>query len=180
MKNTKSQLLDIKYQAMVTSQDYSRKPVINGVKIVDLKMFYDEGGDFTELGRIENGCLEAFPEFQLKQVNYSTMMSHTVKAFHVHLNQDDIWYIPPASRILVGLKDLRQNSPSKDLVMRLTLGAHTSKLIYIPRGIAHGVGNLWAQPATLIYMVNQIFAPEDELRLPSDLLGKDFWELRKE
>jgi len=180
MKDTTLQLLDIKYQSITKLQDYSRRPVIEGVKIINLKMFNDEGGDFTELCRIEEGCLESFPEFTVKQMNYSTIMPKAIKAFHVHLHQDDIWYVPPASRILVGLKDLRKNSPTKELIMRLVLGAHTSKLLYIPHGIAHGTANVWNQPATLIYMVNQIFTPEDELRLPFDLLGKDFWKLRKE
>jgi dTDP-4-dehydrorhamnose 3,5-epimerase len=177
LKNISSQ-----YHPQITTQDYGKKDIIDGVKIVDLKMFYDEGGDFTELGRIKNGALEAFPQFKIKQINISTMMPHSVKAFHLHLKQADVWYVPPASRLLVGLKDLRKESPTKDLSMRLTLGGHTSKLLYVPQGVAHGAGNLWPQPASVIYFVDQYFNPQDpdELRLPANLLGEDFWQLRKE
>jgi dTDP-4-dehydrorhamnose 3,5-epimerase len=65
--------------------------------------------------------------------------------------------------------------------MRLVLGGGKAQLLYVPRGVAHGAANLWAQAASIIYFVNQQFCLEhpDEGRLPWDLLGKDIWEVAK-
>ena len=170
------------YHPQITVQEYGGKPVIDGVKLIDLKLYHDEGGDFTELGRIKAGALETFPKFEVRQISISNMQPGAVKAFHLHLKQDDIWYVPARHRLLVGLKDLRQDSPTKDQVMRLTLGAPASLLLSVPTGIAHGAANLWQGTCSVIYFTNQAFNPKDpdELRLPSDLLGEDFWQLKRE
>jgi dTDP-4-dehydrorhamnose 3,5-epimerase len=65
--------------------------------------------------------------------------------------------------------------------MRFVLGAGRAQALYIPRGVAHGLANIWTQPANMIYLVNQLFDPEnpDEHRLPWDVLGNDFWEIKK-
>jgi dTDP-4-dehydrorhamnose 3,5-epimerase len=105
----------------------------------------------------------------------------TVKAFHVHLHQEDVWFVPPHERALLVLSDQRRESPSAGVTTRLVLGSGTSRLLYIPRGVAHGVANLWAEPVTIIYFVNQQFnavAP-DEGRLPWDFLGASVWEALK-
>jgi dTDP-4-dehydrorhamnose 3,5-epimerase len=63
--------------------------------------------------------------------------------------------------------------------MRFVLGAGRARLLYTPRGVAHGCANIWNTPSTIIYFVNQQFNLEapDERRLPYDLLGEDFWEI---
>ena len=40
-----------------TVQDYSARPKIEGVEIVALRRFNDDGGSMTELGRLEAGKL---------------------------------------------------------------------------------------------------------------------------
>jgi len=109
------------------------------------------------------------------------LVSKGIKAWHLHYNQEDVWFVPPDEHVLMGLFDLRENSRTKNQSMRIVLGNHKSQLIVIPRGVAHGYANLGERSATIIYFMNQQFdiASPDEHRLPWDFLGKDFWEIKK-
>ncbi|MBI2588508.1 dTDP-4-dehydrorhamnose 3,5-epimerase family protein [Candidatus Berkelbacteria bacterium] len=170
------------YQKKITRQEYTKKPSIEGIKIIELKNFSDEGGFLCEMARVdENGFLEGYSDFKIAQINYSEALPGVVKAWHLHFNQEDIWYIAPYQNVLVGLYDLRKNSSTREVSMRLSLGGGKSQLLYIPRGVAHGYANLSNQPISIFYLVNQKFNPEspDEYRLPWDILGKDFWEIKK-
>ena len=117
----------------------------------------------------------------MKQINYSEILPGAIKAGHYHFNQDDIWFVPPSSRALVGLKDLREGSKTYDVVQRLIMGDGQASLLFIPRGVLHGVANLWQKPASLIYFVNQNFDADkpDEHRLSQEEFGEGFWEIAK-
>lgn len=178
MKDLTNNDINKKFQNKIFIQDYSKKPVIEGVKIIEIKRFVGEDGTFEELTRInEKGCLEVFPDFQVKQINRSKILPGAVKAWHLHYKQEDIWYVPPEDHMILGLWDLRENSPTKDLKMRIVLGATYSRLVYIPRGVAHGVVNVSNKEGTIIYFVNNQFNinDPDERRLPWDEAGVDFW-----
>lgn len=166
----------------VTIQDYSKKPIIDGVKIIELKTFAGEDGYFMELARLnEENRILGIEEFQVRQASFSVVQPGGIKAWHIHLNQEDVWFVPPDSQLLVGLYDLRKSSPTKGTQMRLTLGNHKSLLLLIPKGVAHGCANVSTLPATMIYFTNQHFNinSPDEYRLPWDSFGKDFWGMAK-
>ncbi|MFH1426583.1 MAG: dTDP-4-dehydrorhamnose 3,5-epimerase family protein [Candidatus Kerfeldbacteria bacterium] len=165
-------------------QDYSKKPVIEGVELNKLQSFSDDGGYFVELSRFVNERLKEFQDFSIEQMNFSQMLPGVVKAAHLHLKQEDIWFVPLSDRLLVGLMDCREDSPTKGEKMRFVMGGGRAELLYIPRGVAHGAANLWDKPAHVIYFVNNPFDPDpektDEGRLPWDTFGEGFWELSKE
>lgn len=167
----------------LTKQDYSPKPSIAGVQIVDLKLSRDDGGYFLELSRFSDHIMQHFPEFNLQQLNLSEMDPGVIKAWHIHHQQDDIWFIPPSHRLLIGLRDIREASATKDVTLRFVAGGGRGQLIFIPRGVAHGAANLWQQPAMVVYLVNQQFNPDpavsDEFRLPWDYFGADIWQQTK-
>ncbi len=162
-------------------QSYEKTPVIDGVVMKELRTFVDDGGSFMELLRLSQGISEHFPEFEVKQVNFSQVLPTVIKAFHLHLHQEDVWFIPPHERLLVVLTDQRKDSATQGVTMRMVMGAGKAQLLYIPRGVAHGNANLWSNPASLVYFVNQQFNPTDpdEGRLPWDFLGKEIWEITK-
>jgi dTDP-4-dehydrorhamnose 3,5-epimerase len=171
--------IDEKYSGKISTQDYSKKPVIDGVKIVELKNIVGEDGNFSELMRLsENGESQEFLGFFVKQISSSHILGGAIKAWHIHLNQEDVWHIQPHNKMIVGLLDARKNSPTKDTTMRLSLGGGKAHLLYIPRGVAHGAVNISKKPGTIIYFVNQQFNIEnpDEHRLPWNILGEDFWK----
>ena len=168
------------YSDRVRTQSYAARPRIEGVRFVDLRVFRDEGGDFLELTRLTpEGELACLPGYRPAQMSYSLMEPGTIKAFHIHRYQDDLWFVPPADRLLVGLLDVRESSPTYQVSMRFVLGAGDARLLLIPAGVAHGVANLRSVPGSIIYFTTQAFHPDDpdEHRLPHDLLGTDFWTI---
>jgi dTDP-4-dehydrorhamnose 3,5-epimerase len=175
------QNLSKKAQENFSVQSYAKASVIDGVVIKEIQWFVDDGGFFMELGRFDQGIHQMFPDFEIKQVNYSQMEPGAVKAFHLHLNQEDVWFVPPHERLLVILSDQREDSHTKDVSMRFVIGEGKARLLYIPRGVAHGVANLSKKSGSIIYFINQQFDAEnpDEGRLPWDMLGKDIWEMTR-
>ncbi len=168
------------YASAVSTQEYTRKTPIEGVQIIELRHMTDDGGSFAELVRFDDrGCLLQIPSFQVRQSSYSLVLPGAIKAFHLHYNQEDVWFVPPTDRLLVGLIDCRKDSPTKGSSMRLVMGGGKAQLVYIPRGVAHGGANIGTQNATILYYVNQHFNLDDpdERRLPWDILGTDFWEM---
>lgn len=170
------------YSKELSVQDYSKKSPIDGVQIINLNLFIDDGGSLAEIIRLDDqGNLQAIPEFKVKQSTFSQVMPGVIKAFHLHYNQEDVWFVMPYDRLLIGLFDARKDSATYQKTMRLVMGAGRAQALYLPRGVAHGLANPWQRPASMIYFVNQCFDANkpDELRLPWDILGADFWEIRK-
>ena len=101
----------------------------------------------------------------------------TIKAWHLHSRQEDLWFIPPHDRCLIGLLDVREESETYKRSMRFVMGAGRARLLLIPRGVAHGIANLGNRPASMFYFVNRAFDREepDEQRLSWDVLGEGFW-----
>ena len=164
------------YRKQLSTQAYTARPRIAGVELVDLKRHLDDGGEFQELARLgPGGELQGLPGFVVRQVNYSVLQPGTIKAWHLHKHQDDVWFVPPQARLLVGLLDARAGA--QGAAMRLVLGDGRSQLLRIPRGVAHGVANPSREPMAMLYFVDQAFDPArpDEHRLPWDVLGKEFW-----
>lgn len=174
--------IDEKFRDKVTVQDYSPQPTIEGVKIIELKKFVGEDGHFSEIIHFnQNGQSEEFPGFKVAQINRGKVLPQTIKAWHMHMRQDEIWYVYPEDHLFVGLLDIRKDSKTKDTSMKLTMGGK-SRLLFIPRGVAHGCANFTQNPINLFYMVSEKFDINnpDEQRLAWDILGKDFWEAKKE
>jgi dTDP-4-dehydrorhamnose 3,5-epimerase len=162
-------------------QDYSPAPAIEGVRVVDLKRFNDDGGSLTELGRLQGGLHAEFPGFEVKQVNYGELEPGAIKAFHLHRQQTDVWFVPPGDKMLLVLLDVRAESRSVNVHRRLILGDGNSRLVRIPPGVAHGVKNLAAARGSIIYFVDTHFSPApdqcDEGRLPWDFAGAEIWDV---
>ena len=161
-------------------QDYGSAPQISGVEIVELRRFNDDGGSITELGRLTAGAHADLPGFEAQQVNYSELEPGAIKAYHLHRQQTDVWYVPPCDRILLVLHDARDGSKTEGATMRFMLGDGRSRLVRIPPGVAHGCCNLARSAGRIIYFVDRHFSTEpdetDEGRLPWDFLGKEIWE----
>ena len=164
-------------------QDYAPKKMIEGVEIVNLRRFNDDGGSMTELGRLEDGNLAGLDGFQVRQVNYSVMEPLAIKAFHMHRRQTDVWFVPPSDKILLVLGDVREGSPTEGMVKRIVLGDGNSRLVRIPPGVAHGCKNLrTAQPSVICYFVDVQFSTDDQCdegRVPWDFFGAEVWEVER-
>lgn len=176
---------DIDQQVLpkVYTQTYGNKPVIEGVSIVTLKNFIGEDGDLSEVIKFtKEGTIEGFDGFKIEQINRTKLYPRAIKGWHLHLRQDDLWHVLPSSHIVVGLWDIRSSSKTKGAVMRVVLGGGESKLLFIPKGVAHGAMNVSQKDAEVLYFVNQRFdaSNPDEKRLPWNSLGADFWKPLKD
>jgi len=164
-------------------QSYAPRAVIDGVEIVELKRFQDDGGAMTELGRITDGALHGLTGFTLRQMNFSEIEPDAIKAYHLHTRQTDVWFVPPRDRLLLNFVDVRKGSRTEGARMRFMMGAGTSRLVRIPPGVAHGVKNLGAATGLIIYFTDVHFSPDpaecEEGRLPWDYLGTDVWDVTK-
>jgi len=169
-------------QKGISVQDYSKKTVIEGVKIVEIKRVAGEDGTFEDLLRLDtSGHLELFPEIQVRQINRSKLLPGSIKAWHLHFKQEDVWYVAPDDHMILGLWDTREKSATKGKTMKVAMGNGTSKIVVVPRGVAHGVVNVASTPGSVFYFVNNQFnlANADEQRLKWDALGASFWDVEK-
>ncbi len=164
-------------------QDYSPSSRIDGVELIELRRFNDDGGAITELGRLSAGLNPQLEGFETKQINYSEVEPGAVKAYHMHHRQTDVWYVPPHDKLLLVLHDAREGSPTEGQTMRFILGDGNNRLVRIPPGVAHGCSNLAKEVGRIIYFVDVQFSAEpdecDEGRLPWDYLGEEIWEVIK-
>jgi dTDP-4-dehydrorhamnose 3,5-epimerase len=164
-------------------QDYAAQPGIEGVELVELRRFTDDGGSFLELGRLREGLVTGLPGFECRQINYSEVDPGVIKAFHVHRRQTDVWFVPPEDKMLVVLVDVRAGSRSRDAQRRLILGDGQARLLRIPPGVAHGVRNLAPSRGRIIYLVDFQFSPDpehtEEGRLPWDFAGATIWDVTR-
>ncbi|MCZ6597620.1 MAG: dTDP-4-dehydrorhamnose 3,5-epimerase family protein [Planctomycetota bacterium] len=164
-------------------QEYGKKQSIEGVEVVELRRFNDDGGSMTELGRLDGGKLQGFEGFTVKQVNYSVVEPLAIKAFHLHRHQTDVWYVPPTDKILLVLGDVREGSSTQGQVQRMVLGDGNSRLVRVPPGVAHGCKNLdRAARSVIVYFVDLHFSAGDDCdegRLPWNHFGEEIWEVER-
>jgi dTDP-4-dehydrorhamnose 3,5-epimerase len=174
----KAQLVSKSVSSRFYTQSYSAKSFIDGVKILELKSFPGDDSDFGEVLRLtSSGHVEVLPDFHLRQINRTELFPGSQKGWHVHANQDELWYVSPKHALFVGLWDVRRGSSTEGVTMRINLGFCASRMLFIPRGVAHGVANFSGRSAELWYFVNNQFNPDDpdEGRLPWDACGREFW-----
>ena len=173
--------LTSKAQSLYRIQDYGKRPVIDGVEVVELRRFNDDGGSLVELLRLEGGAATGIDGFTPAQVTYSVVQPGVVKAFHLHHEQSDLWFVRPEDRVLLVLLDVRNGTATENGQMRIMLGDGRSRLVRIPPGVAHGCRNLGRHPASIIYFTDRQFSadPErnDEGRLPWDFAGREIWDV---
>lgn len=120
----------------------------------------DERGWVGELFR-ENWVENA----DFVQWNIVRSVAGTLRGMHWHEQHHDL-IAPVAGTVLVGLADLRADSPTKRATELLELGASGPAAVVIPPGIAHG---LYSRAATtLLYAVTRYWDGEDEFGVAFD------------
>ena len=137
--------------------------MIDGVVLKDLVTHSDERGFFREIIRVSD---EFFSE-GFGQWSHSVMVQGVVKAWHIHRRQIDWWYVGNGL-LKVVLHDMREGSSTHRETMELLMGDHQqSRVLKIPSGVAHGCKCL-SGPVNLFYVTSNVYAPDDEGRIPHD------------
>ncbi|GCE16701.1 dTDP-4-dehydrorhamnose 3,5-epimerase family protein [Dictyobacter kobayashii] len=139
---------------------HTRTLELEGVMLKELTLHPDERGFFMELIRSN----DAFFAEGFGQLSHSKMYPGVVKAWHVHKNQVDWWYVP-IGRLRVALYDTRPKSPTFKKTIQLYLGeGYTSSVLKIPAGVAHGCKAI-GETVHLFYVTSHIYDTAEEGRI---------------
>jgi dTDP-4-dehydrorhamnose 3,5-epimerase len=115
----------------------------------------DERGTFLELFREEWQ-----PGVHPVQWNAVDSEAGVLRGVHVHPRHDDYLTVIRGSAT-VGVRDLREGSPTEGAAACVELSAEQPTAISIPHGVAHGF--YFNRPSTHIYAVSSYWDPTDEL-----------------
>lgn len=159
--------------------------MIDGVKIKELKVFKDkpdldqpvEPGIFMEVLRDDDQMMSRFG-----QSNFTIANKGTIKAFHWHKYQDDLWFLASGKAAIV-LYDQREDSKTKGETQVIFGGENDYKLVLIPVGVVHGYKVLSNAPCMLFYHVTKSYnreSPDEERIDPFDKTISFDWDKLKE
>lgn len=137
--------------------------LIEGVQIKPFPIWPDDRGYFLEVVRIGQGLAAEYPPSQT-QVSAALSYPGTIKAFHYHLFQTDVW-VPAIGMFQVALADLRKGSRTFGMRNTMYVGSLCPWQVLIPRGVAHGYKVIGESPGILIYLTDQFYNPKDEGRV---------------
>jgi dTDP-4-dehydrorhamnose 3,5-epimerase len=137
--------------------------LIQGVRAQPYDLWPDDRGYFLEVIRMRQGLAAHFvPE--TTQVSAALSYPGTIKAFHFHLYQTDLW-VPMSGVFQVALVDLRPDSSTFGLKNTLYVGALRPWQLLIPPGVGHGYKVVGESPGVLVYVTNQLYNARDEGRI---------------
>ena len=153
------------------------KDLIDGVRAQPYDLWPDDRGYFLEVLRLQQGLGADFDP-TTTQVSAALSYPGTIKAFHFHRQQTDLW-VPAAGMFQVALVDLRPGSKTFGLKNTIYLGALKTWQLRIPPGVGHGYKVIGQKSAMLVYVTNRIYNPADEGRIPyNDKSIQYDWELQ--
>lgn len=150
---------------------------IDGVQLRPFDVWPDDRGYFLEVARLQQGLAADFPP-ATTQVSAALSYHGTIKAFHFHRFQTDLW-VPSQGMFQVALVDLRPDSPTFGLKNTMYVGSLKPWQVRIPPGVGHGYKVVGEGAAMLVYVTNQLYNPADEGRIAyNDSSIAYDWELQ--
>ncbi len=149
------------------------KGQVAGAWIKELKLWPDDRGHFAEIFRDDEKIVA---EFKVRQSSITVTRPGVIKAFHFHLEQDDL-FVPLRGAIRIALVDCRVSSPTYGIANSIFAGERYPKAVRIPRGVAHGYEVLPGDELLMVYYTDQHYNPKDEYRFAHDdaAIGFRWW-----
>ena len=158
-------------------QSASSKDLIEGVRIQPFAIYPDDRGYFLEVARAGMGIISGHATETL-QVSAALSYPGTIKAFHFHRRQTDLW-CPVMGVLQVALVDLREGSPTFGLRNTMYVGPLRSWQVLIPPGVGHGYKVAGTEAAMLVYVTDRYYYPSDEGRIGHNDAGINYdWEIQ--
>ena len=134
---------------------------IEGVKVVDVKLYGDARGGFMETYREENfvaGGIEA----SFVQDNQSYSVQGVLRGLHFQIEHPQAKLVRVISGTVFDVAvDLREGSPTWGQWEGVVLSAENRRQFFVPRGFAHGFLVL-SETAEFCYKCGDIYHPGDE------------------
>ena len=140
--------------------------LIDGVRLRAYDVWPDDRGYFLEVIRLRQGLAAGFAP-ETTQVSAALSYPGTIKAFHFHRYQTDLW-APSEGMFQVALVDLRPESPSFGVKNTLYAGSLRPWQVLIPPGVGHGYKVIGERAGMLIYVTDRLYNPQDEGRIAYD------------
>ena len=127
----------------------------SGVTVRQLQPHGDERGVFTELFR-------SSWDVGVAPVQWNAVRSepNVLRGIHAHARHSDYLTVP-FGRAVVGLHDLRADSPTAGMPATVELSGNAPSGLSIPPGVAHGF--YFLEPSLHVYAVSHEWDPDDEL-----------------
>lgn len=137
--------------------------MIQGVEVKELVSHADDRQVFREILRVSDPIFaEGFG-----QLSMAVMYPGMAKAWHIHQQQVDWWYVAIGA-VKLALHDLRPDSPTYGETQEVFLGPdYGHKVVKIPPGVAHG-SKVIGDTSWLFYVTSRVYNPADEGRIPHD------------
>ena len=134
---------------------------IEGVKVVDVKLYGDARGGFMETYREENfvaGGIDA----SFVQDNQSSSVQGVLRGLHFQIEHPQAKLVRVISGTVFDVAvDLREGSPTWGQWEGVILSAENRRQFFVPRGFAHGFLVL-SETAEFCYKCDDIYHPGDE------------------
>ena len=134
---------------------------IEGVKVVDVKLYGDARGGFMETYREENfvaGGIDA----SFVQDNQSSSVQGVLRGLHFQIEHPQAKLVRVISGTVFDVAvDLRGGSPTWGQWEGVVLSAENRRQFFVPRGFAHGFLVL-SETAEFCYKCDDIYHPGDE------------------
>ena len=151
---------------------------IDGVLIIEPKVFGDERGWFTESFNAQDFALATGLDIEFVQDNHSYSRKDTLRGLHYQLEKTQGKLVRVTSGAVFDVAvDLRQKSPSYGKWVGVELSADNHKQLWIPPGLAHGFLVL-SPTAEFLYKTTDYYHPQSEVCLAwNDPLVNIQWPL---
>jgi dTDP-4-dehydrorhamnose 3,5-epimerase len=139
------------------------KTLVSGVYIINRKLYFDDRGSFSRLlcqGEMKDLNLNN----SISQINISkTEKVGTIRGMHYQKEPaaEDKYIVCLKGSVYDVALDVRKNSESYLRWDSVILSANEDKMIYIPKGVAHGFQCL-EQDTWLLYLHTASYSPEFE------------------
>jgi len=135
-----------------------QKTTIDGVYVIQPKIFGDSRGYFTETYQ-KDLFEKAGLKYDFVQANQSKSHKGVLRGLHFQTRKPQAKLV----RVVVGevydvAVDLRKGSPTYGKYVGVTLSAETHNMFMIPKGFAHGFVVL-SDTAIFEYMVDDVYDP---------------------
>jgi dTDP-4-dehydrorhamnose 3,5-epimerase len=138
---------------------------IDGVLVIEPKVFGDERGWFTESFNAQDFSDATGLSVEFVQDNHSFSRQSTLRGMHYQLEKTQGKLVRVISGAVFDVAvDLRRSSPTYGKWMGLELSAENHKQLWIPAGLAHGFLVL-SPAAEFLYKTTDYYHPQSEVCL---------------
>lgn len=152
---------------MPVVQEFRGQPLIEGVKIKELKVLLDERGKLMEILRSDEPIFEKFG-----QAYVTVCKPRVVKGWHYHKLQTD-HFVCLQGKAKVVLYDARQDSKTCKRINEFIMGWEDPIVLKIPAFVYHGFTALGNHDAMILNMPTEVYRYADPDEYRADPFSKE-------